>query len=254
MRAWARTSQRLHGPALETGGLIFGEINEAAGVIWVTEAEGPPPDSNASEHHFTCGVAGMAAANAEKEVRSRGSVACLGSWHTHPTSAAEPSNVDVGAVAEILGDTDSNRRTCLLLILSGDPDEPIVGAHAFRVMLRSERTLAVGVRAAATTHVERVRPQPRDIGLALSGGGSRAIAFHLGCFRALNDLKLLDRVRVISSVSGGSILAAMYAYFDDSFADFDSRVVGLLRRGLVCDIARSWLTPLSLERPRRASQ
>ena len=26
------------------------------------------------------------------------------------------------------------------------------------------------------------------IGLALSGGGSRAMAFHLGCLRALNDM------------------------------------------------------------------
>ncbi len=246
MRAWARTSQRLHGPVLETGGLIFGEVSESAGVVWVTEAEGPPPDSNASEHHFTCGVEGMTAANAEKEARFRGSVSCLGSWHTHPTSPAEPSKVDIGAVAQLLGDADSNRRTCLLLILSGSPDEPIVGAHAFRVLLRTERTLAFDVRAAATKRIARAKPQVRDVGLALSGGGSRAIAFHLGCFRSLNDLGLLDRLQVISSVSGGSVLAAMYAYSDDSFASFDARVVDLLRRGLVCDIARSWLTPLSL--------
>ena len=28
------------------------------------------------------------------------------------------------------------------------------------------------------------------IGLALSGGGSRAIAFHLGCLRALQELEV----------------------------------------------------------------
>ena len=48
-----------------------------------------------------------------------------------------------------------------------------------------------------------------DIGLALSGGGSRAMAFHLGCLRALHDEGLLDQVATISAVSGGSVLAAL---------------------------------------------
>jgi len=77
-----------------------------------------------------------------------------------------------------------------------------------------------------------------SIGLALSGGGSRAIAFHLGCLRALNDLGILPKTRVISSVSGGSVIAAMYAYSDESFDEFDARVVSLLRSGLVWSIAR----------------
>ena len=48
------------------------------------------------------------------------------------------------------------------------------------------------------------------IGVALSGGGYRAAAFHLGTLRALNRLGVLSKVDVISSVSGGSILAAYY--------------------------------------------
>jgi NTE family protein len=69
------------------------------------------------------------------------------------------------------------------------------------------------------------------IGLALSGGGSRAIAFHLGCLRALHDRGILDKVQVMSSVSGGSVIAAAYAYWRCSFAEFDRRMVALLRRG-----------------------
>ena len=42
------------------------------------------------------------------------------------------------------------------------------------------------------------------IGLALSGGGYRAAAYHIGTLRALQKLKILDKVDVISSVSGGS--------------------------------------------------
>lgn len=47
-----------------------------------------------------------------------------------------------------------------------------------------------------------------EIGLCLSGGGFRATFFHLGVLRHLRDVGLLPQVRIICSVSGGSILAA----------------------------------------------
>lgn len=50
----------------------------------------------------------------------------------------------------------------------------------------------------------------KRIGLALSGGGYRAAAYHIGTLRALNKLGILDEVDVISSVSGGSITSAYY--------------------------------------------
>jgi NTE family protein len=49
------------------------------------------------------------------------------------------------------------------------------------------------------------------IGLALSGGGFRATLFHLGALRRLNDLGLLSKMTMISSVSGGSILNGLLA-------------------------------------------
>ena len=51
----------------------------------------------------------------------------------------------------------------------------------------------------------------KKLGLALSGGGFRAAAFHLGTFTALQDLQLLDKVDLISCVSGGSIAGAYLA-------------------------------------------
>ena len=90
--------------------------------------------------------------------------------------------------------------------------------------------------------------KPRNVGLAFSGGGSRAIAFHLGCLRALHDLDLLSRVEVISSVSGGSVISAMYAYSCDPFQKFDERVVELLRRGLQRGILREMVRPVSIWR------
>lgn len=50
----------------------------------------------------------------------------------------------------------------------------------------------------------------KNLGLALSGGGSRAAAFHSGTLTALSDLGLLDRIDVISSVSGGSLFGAAW--------------------------------------------
>ncbi|WP_321326794.1 patatin-like phospholipase family protein [uncultured Parasphingorhabdus sp.] len=86
------------------------------------------------------------------------------------------------------------------------------------------------------------------IGLALSGGGSRAIAFHLGCLRALHKSGVLNRVTVLSSVSGGSVIAALYAFHDEPFEEFEKRVISLLKRGLLSGIARQTL--FSLETPK----
>jgi NTE family protein len=48
-----------------------------------------------------------------------------------------------------------------------------------------------------------------EIGLALSGGGVRAAVFHLGVLRRLADEDLLDSVAQLSTVSGGSLVAAV---------------------------------------------
>ena len=45
--------------------------------------------------------------------------------------------------------------------------------------------------------------------LCLSGGGYRAMLFHLGCLWRLNELGLMAKLDRISSVSGGSIAAGV---------------------------------------------
>ena len=246
MRAWARRSRRTAGASDETGGLVFGELSEAAGVLWVTEVEGPPPDSEAGEDHFTCGIEGMEEAARTRQQRFRGSVDCIGSWHTHPKSSPHPSDVDIGAVAELLAAPGSTRKSCLILILSGDPEAPVLGAHAFRTNLACERFIRIQQSTSATRPLGRQSRTSGKIGLALSGGGSRAIAFHLGCLRALNDLGILTNVKVVSSVSGGSVIAAMYAYSNDSFKEFEERIVELLSSGLQRKILRETFSIASI--------
>lgn len=52
---------------------------------------------------------------------------------------------------------------------------------------------------------------PKRIGLALSGGGFRAAAFHLGVMRKLAALGLLDKLDLLTCVSGGSIAGGSVA-------------------------------------------
>ena len=73
----------------------------------------------------------------------------------------------------------------------------------------------------------------KKIGLALSGGGYRAAAYHIGTLRALHKLGILDKVDVISSVSGGSITAAYYALHKDNFDEFEKSFKEKLKRGVL---------------------
>ncbi len=72
----------------------------------------------------------------------------------------------------------------------------------------------------------------RKIGLALSGGGFRATLYHLGLVRFLFDAGILPQVSHITSVSGGSIIAAHlclnWSRYTGSPADFDAAAAELL--------------------------
>ena len=70
------------------------------------------------------------------------------------------------------------------------------------------------------------------IGLALSGGGFRATLYHLGLVRFLRDANILPQVTHITSVSGGSIIAAHLALnwgrYTGSAAEFEAAANELL--------------------------
>ncbi|MBK3660373.1 patatin-like phospholipase family protein [Bradyrhizobium diazoefficiens] len=85
------------------------------------------------------------------------------------------------------------------------------------------------------------------IGLALSGGGSRAMAFHLGCLRALDRLGLLHRIDVLSTVSGGSVIGVYFHAYDGDFASFEAKMREILSRGLAKRMCRKLFGPLGLK-------
>ncbi|MFG1352357.1 ThiF family adenylyltransferase [Xanthobacter autotrophicus] len=131
--AWIRRSERVRGKTVETGGVLFGEVDELLKVIWVDEVSGPPPDSLASPEGFLCGTAGVADMNAEKIKRSSGSVSFVGMWHTHPQALPIPSKTDLGAMKELLGQgTGFLGRRFLMLIVGGTSKAPFVSATVFQ--------------------------------------------------------------------------------------------------------------------------
>lgn len=80
---------------------------------------------------------------------------------------------------------------------------------------------------------------PPCIGLALSGGGYRAAAFHLGTLRKLHELGRLAEVDVLSTISGGSITGAAYCLHQGPFEEFYSRMQAALGR---CNVLRHVFT------------
>ena len=72
----------------------------------------------------------------------------------------------------------------------------------------------------------------KKIGLALSGGGFRASLYHLGLVRFLRDAGILPQLTRITSVSGGSVLAAHlvlnWGRYNGSADEFDAAAPELL--------------------------
>jgi len=81
------------------------------------------------------------------------------------------------------------------------------------------------------------------LGLALSGGGFRASLFHLGVLARLAERDLLSSVEVISTVSGGSIIGALYYLHLKKLLESipDKKISSNAYVGLVREIERSFV-------------
>ena len=74
-----------------------------------------------------------------------------------------------------------------------------------------EACVPVNIVETGSSHDSHDRAQP-GIALCLSGGGYRAMLFHLGSLWRLNEFGYLRKLTRISSVSGGSITAGMLGF------------------------------------------
>ena len=83
----------------------------------------------------------------------------------------------------------------------------------------------------------------KRVGLALSGGGYRATIYHLGTLKKLEELKLLDKIDVISTNSGGSITGAAFGLYGENFENFEK----IIRKGVKSSVIMGVITsPLFL--------
>lgn len=89
----------------------------------------------------------------------------------------------------------------------------------------------------------------KRIGLAFSGGGVRAAAFHLGVLEKLFELNLLPNIDVLSTVSGGSIVGAYYVINKDSFNDFKQQMISNLQKSIELRIIFNWRILLAIFNP-----
>lgn len=84
--------------------------------------------------------------------------------------------------------------------------------------------------------------RPSKTGVALSGGGYRATAFHLGTLKKLHEMGILKEVDVISTISGGSITGACYCSRPGDFDSFYTDLYnGLQQKNVIRKILFSWL-------------
>ena len=70
----------------------------------------------------------------------------------------------------------------------------------------------------AELKLEHIIDRP-NVGVCFSGGGTRSAAATLGQLRGLRELGLLENIRYISSVSGGSWTATPFTYLPDDWND-----------------------------------
>jgi NTE family protein len=90
------------------------------------------------------------------------------------------------------------------------------------------------------------------IALALSGGGVRAMVFHLGVLKLLAERRLLENVRRVSTVSGGTLLIGLLLHEASmrwpSSDDFITSLYPRLRQRL-CERSMQWGAVRQLSMP-----
>jgi proteasome lid subunit RPN8/RPN11/molybdopterin/thiamine biosynthesis adenylyltransferase len=121
LHAETRRGVRLRGRAVETGGLLLGQIDDACRVVWVSAASGPPPDSRLSVQHFEHGIEGVEELIAHHDQATAGAVRFVGLWHSHPDGPAAPSPTDRQGMADLLVPMAKAPRRALLAIVGGPP-------------------------------------------------------------------------------------------------------------------------------------
>ena len=132
MSGWIRTGTRQRSAADETGGLLFGEFDEGLGIAWISNVSGPPADSLFSPTQFVCGTEGTEELCEAYDELSRGAVQYVGTWHSHPTSEAQPSEKDYEGIARIFATAlGEGSHQVMLIVGNASRRQREIGGYAF---------------------------------------------------------------------------------------------------------------------------
>ena len=103
---------------VETGGPLFGYVDDRSGDVVVAIAYGPGPGARHRPRSLRPDRAATQAAIREVHERSRGALSYIGDWHTHPGGAARPSGWDLRSLAAIASEQDVDLPEPVALIVS----------------------------------------------------------------------------------------------------------------------------------------
>jgi proteasome lid subunit RPN8/RPN11 len=123
---------RVQSDKIETGGLIFGEIDDSHQFVWIDSVSGPPPDSETSSEKFLCGVSGTVELATHKSMSSGGSSKFIGIWHTHPISRGRPSDEDLHAMVQLLHGQEFPPRQVIMIIVGFSATSPSLNYYLYR--------------------------------------------------------------------------------------------------------------------------
>ncbi len=131
------------GQSYETGGVLYGQIDEAARVVWVSKVTPPPPDSEERPNEFISGIDGVQEESCRLEGESLGNMRFIGFWHTHPGSTPSPSIKDAATVSKYLIDSKMPTYKTILVIVNPDSGQNSLGAYVGKMKKREDGKCAI---------------------------------------------------------------------------------------------------------------
>ena len=131
MKHYINESLVIEDKVCETGGLLFGQIESATEIVWISEIIGPPEDSEMLPEKFQCGIVGTQEFNTKLIEKTQGSIQYIGMWHTHPVSAAIPSLRDINGMASIMCNDGFSSDSHMLVIIGYSSKKPQLGVYKY---------------------------------------------------------------------------------------------------------------------------
>lgn len=133
---------------VETGGPLFGYFDPESGDAVIVEARGPGPEAKHRPRALIPDLRATQQAMDDVHARSQGAWGYVGEWHTHPGGTASPSQRDIGALAAISDDRDTDLAEPLALIVATIITRPrvqirSVAAFRWRAESRTAQALVV---------------------------------------------------------------------------------------------------------------